>query len=114
MKYIFLIGLLLLNSSLYAFNDGRDSGKQLFNLKGCNMCHKKDSNSVGPSLETIALRYSGKENQLIDYLGGNAKAILEPGRDNVMRPQLMKIRGTTPSEKRDLARYIITIMDREF
>lgn len=114
MKYIIIVVLLLSGGSLYAFSDGRDNGKQLFNAKGCSMCHKKDSNSVGPSLETIALRYSGKENQLIEYLNGNAKAIVEPGRDNVMRPQLMKIRAATPSEKRDIARYMITIMDREF
>lgn len=114
MKYIFLVGLLLSSGSLYAFSDGRDNGKQLFNVKGCSMCHKKDTSSVGPSLETIALRYSGKENQLVDYLNGSAKAIVEPGRDNVMRPQLMKIRAATPSEKRDIARYIVTIMDREF
>lgn len=114
MQYIFLIGLLFFGSSLYAFNDGRENGKQLFNVKGCAMCHKKDVNSVGPSLETISLRYSGKESQLIDYLSGSGKAIVEPGRDNIMRPQLMKIRATTPAEKRDLARYIITIMDREF
>lgn len=106
--------VLLMMTSLYAFNDGRQNGKQLFSSKGCTMCHKKDIRSVGPSIETIAIRYSGKENQLIAYLNGTGKAIVEPGRDSVMRPQLTKIRSLRPSDKRDIARYIITIMDREF
>ena len=109
-----MVCMLVFSSAVFAFSDGRENGKELFNAKGCIMCHKKDIRSVGPSLETIAIRYSGKETMLVDYLNGKSNPIVEPGRDSVMRPQLTKIRSTSPADKRDIARYIITIMDREF
>ena len=82
--------------------------------KGCSMCHKESKKSIGPSLSIIYKRYSGKESMLVDFFQGKSKAIIYPGRASIMHAQLTKIRGLSIQNKRYLARYLITINDREF
>ena len=111
-KYLFIT--LCFVVSLTANDDGRLKGEKIFKLKGCVMCHKKDDKNIGPSLSLIYKRYSGKESKLVDFFKGNSHAIIDPGRASMMRAQLTKIRGLNDISKKHLARYLVTINDREF
>ena len=83
------------------------AGAAIFSERGCTMCHQTDNETIGPSIRTIAMRYSGNENGLVAYLKGQGQPIVYPERDMVMRPQLMKLGGLYEEEYRSLARYII-------
>ena len=78
------------------------------------MCHKPDFDTIGPSLKTIAIGYSGKESSLITYLQGQGTAIIDPARASVMDPQLVKIRTLFEEDMRALAEYIVASSDRPF
>jgi len=88
------------------------NGQVIFEAKGCVMCHQKDMDTVGPSLRTIAIGYSGREGTLVAYLKGEGSPIIDPTRASVMTPQLVKIRTLFESEFRDLAEYIVSSADR--
>ncbi len=87
-------------------------GKTIFEAKGCVACHKQDVDTIGPSLQTIAISYSGKEDTLIPYLSGQGTPIVDPTRASVMNPQLLKIRTLFAEDMRALAEYIISAADR--
>ena len=89
-------------------------GKEIFESKGCAMCHKKDFDTVGPSLKTIATQYLGKERTLLTYLQGQGTPIIDPARASVMNPQLIKIRSLFEDEMSALAEYMISVNDRPF
>ncbi len=89
-------------------------GAAIFEAKGCVMCHKKDMDTIGPSLRTIAIGYSGKESTLIAYLQGQGTSIIDPSRASVMDPQLVKIRTLFEEEMRALAEHIVSAADRPF
>ncbi len=113
MNKLFLI-FFILCSFLYSNNSSIEVGKGIFKSKGCSMCHKRDKKGVGPSLSIIYKRYSGKETLLVDFLKGKSKAIIYPGRAPIMQAQLTKLKGLSTQNTRYLARYLITIDDREF
>ena len=88
------------------------TGKDIFDAKGCSLCHKKDFDTIGPSLKTIAIQYTGKESSLLSYLKGEGDPIVDPSRSAVMNPQLLKIRTLFESDMRALGEYIVSAADR--
>lgn len=117
MKKTILFFVLFSNVLLFAdvkSNDNRALGKTIFNQKACDMCHKKSLSSIGPSLEEIAFSYSGRENTLVNYLKGDAPAIVKPSKAYIMKGQLIKLKAIDESKIKAIARYIVTISDREF
>lgn len=87
-------------------------GKEIFEAKGCVVCHKSDMDTIGPSLKTIARAYLGKEMDLVSYLRGQGAPIVEPARAPVMNPQLVKIRTLFDPDMQAVATYIISANDR--
>lgn len=107
---------ILLAISSYAdvsANDERAQGEKLFKSKGCTMCHKKDTDSIAPSLVKIGNVYSGKERQLYTYLKGKSKAKVNPENANIMNGQFIKLRALSDDKIKAIGRYIVTISDRE-
>jgi cytochrome c len=90
------------------------NGQDIFESKGCVLCHKQDMDTVGPSLQKIATAYLGKEASLLSYLRGQGTPIVEPARAPVMNPQLVKIRALFDEDMKALATYIISANDRPF
>ena len=113
---IFLLSAVLYTSSFAAVksNDERALGEKLFKTKGCTMCHKKNSSSIGPSIVSIEEVYSGKEKQLYRFLKGKGKAKVNPKKAHVMSAQFTKLKALNDTKIRAIARYIVTISDREF
>lgn len=105
-KRVAAMALLIWGEMLLGSVD-KNSGAQIFNERGCAMCHAMDTEMAGPSIRTIGMRYSGNENGLVAYLKGQGQPIVHPERDTVMRPQLMKIGNLYEEEYRSLARYLI-------
>jgi len=97
------LGMLLLSS----VTAQADEGKAIFEAKGCALCHKKDMDTVGPSLVNIANVYSGKEADLLSYLKGQGTPIVDPARAPVMNPQLVKIRTLFEEDLHAITTYII-------
>lgn len=82
-------------------------GESLFEEKGCALCHKKDNDTIGPSLSNIATVYAGKEMDLLTYLKGQGTPIVDPARASVMNPQLIKIRTMFEEDLHAISTYII-------
>lgn len=89
-------------------------GEEIFESKGCAICHKKGMDTIGPSLQTIATVYIGKETSLLSYLRGQGTPIVDPARAPVMNPQLVKIRTLFDEDMQALATYIVSANDRPF
>ena len=89
-------------------------GQRVFETKGCVVCHKKDMDTIGPSLRTIATSYASKEHTMISYLQGNSAPIVDPARASVMNPQLVKIRTLFEADMQALAEYMVSANDRPF
>ncbi|MDQ1264703.1 MAG: cytochrome c [Campylobacterota bacterium] len=99
-------------SAVFAQDISAEKGKQIFEAKGCAVCHKKDMDTIGPSIAAIARGYLGKEKEMISYLRGQGQPIVDPMRASVMNPQLVKIRTLFDPDMQALATYIISINDR--
>jgi cytochrome c len=107
MKNKILILILLFGGTMLFGAVDKAAGEAIFTQRGCTMCHARDIDAIGPSIRTISLRYSGDENGLVAYLKGQAKPIVYPEREGMMRPQLLRIANLYEDEHRSLARYII-------
>ncbi len=109
-----IVSLTAFSQEVVKSNDNRALGLKLFKSKGCVMCHKKNTRSIGPTIEEIALGYSGKEDELVQYLRGKGKAIIQPKKAHVMKAQFIKLNTISDKKIKAIARYIVTIKDREF
>ena len=83
-------------------------GEKLFRSKGCSACHQPATKSVGPSLKEIAKAYAGKKSQLIKFLKGKAKPIVDPGKFMLMVPNLEVTKKMSDKELNILADYILS------
>ncbi len=86
---------------------GKD-GKTLFMENGCVACHKETEKSVGPSLKDIAAKYGDKA-KLIEFLKGNAEAIVDPAQFATMKPNLEITKKMNDADLGALADYIMSI-----
>ncbi len=83
------------------------TGAEIFQSNGCAMCHQKNTEGVGPSLQTISMYYATKEDALVAYLQGRGNPIIDPSKASLMNQQLLKLKGLFDEEFRSLARYLI-------
>jgi len=96
------LGLSIVASSAFA------GGEELFKAKGCSACHNPAADTVGPSLKKIAKAYAGKKDQLIKFLKGKAKPIVDPAKFPMMQPQLNTTKTMSDKELNELADYILS------
>ena len=109
-KFIFAI---FTASLLFTCANAQDeNGRAIFDSKKCGLCHKKDVDTIGPALKTIAKAYASKPKELMSYLQSNSTPIIEPKRAAVMNPQLAKIKTLSEKDMKDLTTYIISASDR--
>lgn len=83
-------------------------GGKVFFEKGCNLCHKKKENRLGPSLKKLSRGYKNKEKDLVSYLQRKGKAIIQPERESIMKTQLVKLRILPEKEYNALSKYILS------
>lgn len=82
-------------------------GESIFKSKGCTACHQAAADTVGPSLKKIAATYSGKKEDLVKFLSGEGKAIVDPAKEAIMKPQLEVTKKLSKEEKEALADFIL-------
>ncbi len=83
-------------------------GKAIFQSKGCSSCHNPTVETVGPPLKKIAEAYKGKEEDLIKFLKGHGKAIVEPSKFPIMMSQLNVTKQLSDEELKALAEFILS------
>ncbi|NPA17435.1 c-type cytochrome [Persephonella sp.] len=82
-------------------------GGALFKSKGCAACHQANVDTVGPSLKKIAQAYKGKEAELIKFLKGEAKPIVDPAKFGIMKPQLNATKNMSDEELKAMAEFMM-------
>ena len=82
-------------------------GGALFKSKGCGACHQASVKTVGPSLKQIAQAYKGKEGDLIKFLKGEAKPIVDPAKFGIMKPQLNTTKAMSDDELKAMAEFML-------
>jgi cytochrome c551/c552 len=61
---------------------------------------------LGPSLEQIAVAYEGHEDDLEIFLKGGCDPIVDEARFEIMHGEIVKIRGLSDSQIKELREYI--------
>jgi len=91
-------------------SEEREYGIQVFQERGCGLCHDRTMDQtvyrLGPSLEQIAEAYRGREDDLAKFLRGGCDPIVDEPRYSIMHGEIVKIKGLSDSELRDLQNYI--------
>jgi cytochrome c len=82
-------------------------GAGTFKSLRCGFCHKPAQKGAGPSLKEIAEAYTGKEDQLVEYLKGGAPPVIAPDKASVMQPSLEKTKELSDPERKALADYLL-------
>lgn len=86
-----------------------DLGKELFNGKGaCIACHKPDVKLVGPSLQDIAKIYKEKNGDMVSFLKGEGKPIVDPTQYELMKPNFVITKTFTDQELKALEAYVFS------
>ena len=108
---IFLIAILAGAAPLPAgASEEGEIGVQLFEQRGCGACHDRTKDQtlyrLGPSLNQIAEAYKGREADLELFLKGGCDPIVDEVRFEIMHGEIVKIKGLSDSQIRDLRKYI--------
>jgi cytochrome c551/c552 len=82
-------------------------GEAIFKSKGCTACHQPNADTVGPELNKIASAYKGNKDGLVKFLNGEGKAIVDPAKEAVMKPNLEITKKLSKEEKEALAEFIL-------
>ncbi len=93
--------------------DAKDSqtamGEKLFAEKTCIACHALDTKVIGPSIKDIIKIYDEKGGNLVQFLKGNADAIVDtdPGQVAIMKANLDGfVKDLSSEELQALAGYM--------
>jgi len=85
-------------------------GAQLVEERGCGACHDRTEDQtiyrLGPSWEQIAEAYKGHEDDMETFLKGGCDPVVDEARFEIMHGEIVKIKGLSDSQIRDLRKYI--------
>ena len=82
-------------------------GREIFEDKaGCVACHQLDQKIVGPSIQEIAAAYKGKTGEMVTFLKGNGKPIVDPSQYDVMEANFAITKAMTDAELQGIEAYI--------
>lgn len=82
-------------------------GTEIFEGKGaCIACHKTNEKLVGPSVYEIAKIYKDKNGDMISFLKGEAKPLVDPSQYEVMKVNLELTKTFSDEELKALEAYI--------
>ena len=109
MKKLMLV--LLLGIFLVAANVWAEQGEDVFKSLRCGTCHKPDTGKVNPSLKEMAKAYQGKEGQLLGFLKGEAKSIINVEKAGKMEKYVEKTKALKDEERKALADFILSHLD---
>ncbi len=86
-----------------------DRGKELFDGAGnCFACHKEDQKIVAPSLVEIATIYKNQNADMVEFLKGNRKPIVDPSQYETMKTNFAITSNMTDAELKALETYVMS------
>ncbi len=85
------------------------TGKDLFEGKGnCFTCHKPEQKAIGPSIIEIAKIYKAKNGDMVGFLKGKAKPIVDPSQYEVMKTNFYITKTFSDGELKGIEEYFYT------
>lgn len=82
-------------------------GEEIFDGKGnCFACHKPDQKIIGPSIAEIAKIYKEKNGNIVEFLKGKGKPIVDPSQYEVMKTNFSITKSLSDEELKGLEDYI--------
>ncbi len=89
----------------------QELGKELFEGVGnCFACHKSDQKIVGPSIQEIAKIYNAQNGDMVNFLKGNGKPIVDPSQYEVMKANFAITKTMTDEELEALEAYMYSFV----
>lgn len=85
---------------------GQTTGLDLAKSKACMACHQVDVKRVGPPLASVAERYAGQGDAMVDYLAGKIRSGGRGAWGAVPMPAQTHV---SPEDARQLAEWILTL-----
>lgn len=88
-----------------------ESGKAVFEKRGCGACHDRTedqtSDRLGPSLQMIAEAYKGHEESFSKFLKCESKPLVDEPRFSIMHDQVVKVKDMSDAELKALEKFIL-------
>lgn len=89
-------------------------GNRLFSEKTCIKCHSVNSVKKGPSIKEIVAVYKEKEGDIVDFLKGNAKPIMDVTSEQIAMMQENIdgfLKNISDEEMNSIATYMMHVDD---
>jgi cytochrome c len=84
-------------------------GKELFDGAGnCFACHKEDQKIIAPSLVEIAKIYKDQNADMVEFLKGTGKPIVDPSQYETMKTNFAITKNMTEEELKALEAYVMS------
>lgn len=86
-------------------------GEQIFAGKGnCVACHKPNEKVIGPSLQDIAKIYKEQNGDMVNFLKGNGKPLVDPSQYEVMKANFAITKTMSDEELKGLEAYVYSFL----
>ncbi|MHA3788419.1 c-type cytochrome [Flavobacterium hauense] len=86
-------------------------GQEIFDGKGnCFSCHKPDQKIIGPSVIEIAKIYKEKKGNMVEFLKGEGKPLVDPSQYEVMKTNFAITKNFTDEELKALEDYFMSFL----
>jgi len=87
------------------------SGKELFEGKGnCIACHQPNQKIIGPSIQEIATIYKAQNADIVLFLKGEGKPIVDPSQYEIMKTNFAITKSMTDEELQALEDYMYSFL----
>jgi len=87
----------------------QQKGEEIFDGKGnCYTCHKPQEKSIGPAIREIAKIYKAQKGDMVTFLKGNGKPIVDPKQYEVMKTNFYITKTFTDEELKAVEAYILS------
>jgi cytochrome c len=84
-------------------------GQKLFEGEGnCFACHKPDQKIIAPSLQEIATIYKEQNADMVSFLKGEGKPIVDPSQYETMKTNFTITKSMSDEQLKALEMYIMT------
>jgi cytochrome c len=107
LSIVCLAGIVSLTASGLGANE---SGKAIFEKRGCGACHDRTKDQtidgLGPSLNQIAEAYKGHEEDFISFLKCESNPLVDKARFSVMHEQVVKVKDMSDADLKALQKFI--------
>lgn len=87
----------------------QQKGREIFDGKGnCYTCHKPEEKAIGPSIREIAKIYKEKKGDMVTFLKGEGKPIVDPSQYEVMKTNFYITKTFSDEELKAVEEYIMS------